>query len=301
MLERDRTVATRPIIVVAWAALLFASPPLLAVITRFVPNIFTSQILQAALIGGILLMVFSRTELKPLRLFVGLVFAWVLGYLVVAGIYSTSLWLDYRRQAPTYQWVMIDSLVQAIPTLMMLGLAVLSGLRRRELFLVRGDLSARARAGMLGGLEWRRLIVPVGMGWAAISGIFLVLRLHGGPIAICRLGVALPVVLLFPILNSINEEIRFRNVFLAAGLPVLGASWILWMTSVFFGLAHFGSFLGTSGRGGSLAGGLLYAGGAGFFGLILGGATLDTKGTFAAWIIHAISDLILILGYVLAL
>jgi membrane protease YdiL (CAAX protease family) len=268
--------------------------------TRLGVSDFTAQILQAAVIAGISLLVLVWPELKGLRLFVAVILAWVVGYLAVAGINSTALWLDYRRHAPTYQWVMINSLVQTIPTLLMLALAVSAGLRRRDLFLVGGDLSARARAGMLAHLPWKRLIVPVAIGWAAISGCFLLLRVHGNPIATSRLLGALPIVVLFPILNSINEEIRFRNVFLAAGLPAVGATSVLWMTAVFFGLAHFGSFLGTSGRGGSLASGLLYGGGAAFFGLILGGATLDTKGVVAAWVIHAASDLVLILGYVLA-
>lgn len=299
MRDSEPKVAIRPLGVVAWASLLLASPPVRTLIAGFVANDFTAQVLQAILLGAILLLTLVTAELKPLRLFVGLAFAWVLGYLVVSGIYSTSLWLDYRKHARTYQWVMTDSLVQAIPMLMMLGLAVLSGLRRRELFLVRGNLLARASRSTLGGREWRRLIVPVAMGWAAISGFFLVLRLHGNPIAVPRLVLALPIVVLFPILNAINEEIRFRNVFLATGLPLFGASSILLMTSVFFGLAHFGSFLGTSGRGGNLGSGLLYGGGAAIFGWILGRATLDTKGIVAAWIIHAVSDLVLIVGYVL--
>ena len=71
------------------------------------------------------------------------------------------------------------------------------------------------------------------------------------------------------------------------------------MTSVFFGLAHFGSFLGTSGARGTPASGPAYAGGAAAIGWILGRATLDTGGVVAAWIIHGASDLVLILGYVL--
>jgi membrane protease YdiL (CAAX protease family) len=297
--EVAQKAASYPAGAIAWSALLLASPPIRALIARLVESDFKAQLIQALLVSGILLLLFLTARSGRLRLFVGVIVAWAIGYVIVAEVYSTSVWLNYRPQAPTYQWVMVDSIVQGIPTLFMLGLAVARGLRPADLFLVKGDLSARSSSGLSGGRPWKRLMLPIAILWAAISGFFLVLRLQGRPIATSHLAVALPVVVLFPILNALNEEVRFRNIFLGVGLPLFGSTSIVSMTAVFFGLAHFGSFFGTSGTGGSLASGLLYAAGAAVFGWILAKATLDTKGIVAAWFIHAISDLVLILGYVL--
>ena len=111
---------------------------------------------------------------------------------------------------------------------------------------------------------------------------------------------ALPVVILFPLLNAINEEVRYRNVLLAEAEPVVGADGALAMTTVLFGLNHFDSFLGTSGPGGSLLAGLAYALGATCLGWIAGRSMLETRGVLAAWLIHASADLVIILGYTLA-
>jgi membrane protease YdiL (CAAX protease family) len=112
-----------------------------------------------------------------------------------------------------------------------------------------------------------------------------------------RLIGALPFIILFPILNAINEEVRFRNVFLAEAEPVVGGNAALLMTTAPFRLVHFGGFLGTSSPGGSFLSGITDALGAACVGWINGRATLDTRGMLAAWIIHASADLVIILGY----
>jgi len=285
---------------IGWIALIVVSAPVGASIARLTGgHTITAQLLQVALSVAILVFVQSSARFRPMRLFVGITLGWALGYLAVSVIYSTPVWLDYQRHAPAYQWVMVDSLVQAIPMALMLGMAMAVGMRRSQLYLVKGDLHARSSMGLFGHRSWRVLIIPLAIVLAAISLSFLLFRLRSQTLTTSAVTSALPILILFPVLNAINEEIRFRNVFLAAGLPLFGPTSILLMTSVFFGLAHFGSFLGTSGAGGTTASGLVYAGGAALIGWILGRATLDTGGMVAAWIIHGASDLVLILGYVL--
>ena len=72
------------------------------------------------------------------------------------------------------------------------------------------------------------------------------------------------------------------------------------MTTILFGLPHFGSFLGTSGDGRTLLSGLTYALGTTCMGWIAGKSILETRGVLAAWIMHA-ADLVIILGYILAI
>ncbi len=286
--------------VIGWIALILVSPPIGALIARLTGgHAIIPQLLQVVVSVAILVFVQSSARLRPMRLFVGITLGWAAGYLAVSVIYSTPTWLDYQQHAPAYQWVMVDSLVQAIPMALMLGLAMAAGMRRSQLYLVKGDLNAKSSMGLLGHRNWRVLIIPLAVALAAISLSFLLFRLRSQAFTTSAVTSALPIVILFPVLNAINEEIRFRNVFLATGLPLFGPTSILLMTSVFFALAHFGSFLGTSGAGGTTASGLVYAGGAAAIGWILGRATLDTGGLVAAWIIHGASDLVLILGYVL--
>ena len=124
--------------------------------------------------------------------------------------------------------------------------------------------------------------------------------MSGSEVWLAKLVPALPYLIMFPVLNSLIEEVRYRNVLLAMGTPVLGTASTLLMTTALFGLSHFVSFLGTSGSGGSWIAGLAYALGAAYIGWINGKSMLETHGTLAAWIMHASADLIIILGYILA-
>jgi membrane protease YdiL (CAAX protease family) len=160
-------------------------------------------------------------------------------------------------------------------------------------------ISAPASFTFLPNRTWRTLVTPIALCFMLVTGSFLLFRLWGQEVYVDHLVRALPIIILFPIVNAINEEVRFRNVFFAAGTSQFNRKSLLQLTTVLFGLAHFGSYLGTSGTGGNLASGLAYALGAAALGWINGTATLDTKGIAAAWIIHAASDLVIIVGYAL--
>ena len=134
------------------------------------------------------------------------------------------------------------------------------------------------------------------------TGGFLAIRLKGSMHDDVATNViaALPVIIMFPLVNAIAEEVRYRTVLLAEAEHVVGGEVALFMTSLLFGLNHFDSFLGTAGPGGSFLAGFVYALGATFLGWIAGRSMLETRGVFAAWTIHAVADLVIILGYILA-
>ncbi|MGC8595227.1 MAG: CPBP family intramembrane glutamic endopeptidase [Candidatus Kryptoniota bacterium] len=135
-----------------------------------------------------------------------------------------------------------------------------------------------------------------------ITGAFLLSRLQirSNEIFLSKFIPALPYLIIFPTLNPFIEEIRYRNVLLGLGVPVLGATSTLLMTTVLFGLSHFVSFLGASGSGGSFVMGLTYALGAACMGWVNGKSMLETHGVLEAWIMHMSADLIIILGYIVA-
>lgn len=293
--------------IIAWLAILVSSAIFNPLVDRlFFANATTerwSDLVKVVIISLLFVITMAWPKLRPIRGFLIVLLTFSVGYLFVHQFEESQLWLSFRNSSPNYQWVMADSLVQFLPTALMLAVAFTYGQTRRSLFISNGDLSATSAINMFGpNASWVKLTPLFSILFLVITGSFLVfrLRVNSSDILFSRLMVALPFVVLFPILNAIIEEIRFRNVLLAIGEPTLGGTTVLLMTTTLFGLSHFGSFLGTSGARGSLAAGFTYAIGAAFIGWICGRSILETRGVLAAWIIHGSSDLVIILGYILA-
>jgi membrane protease YdiL (CAAX protease family) len=293
--------------IIAWFAILVSSPIFNSLVDRlFSTNADTQQwadLVKVVIISLLVVIAMVSPQLRPTRGFLIVLLAFSVGYFFVNQFEKGQLWLSFRNSSPNYQWVMADSLVQFLPTALMLAVAFAHGQTGKSLFLTKGDLSATSVIDLFGpNSSWVKLTPIFSILFLVITGSFLAFRLHmnGSDILFSKLMTALPYVILFPILNAIIEEVRFRNVLLAIGEPVLGGTTVLLMTTTLFGLSHFGSFLGASGAGGSLAAGLVYAIGAAYIGWICGRSILETRGVLAAWIIHGFSDLVIILGYILA-
>lgn len=82
--------------------------------------------------------------------------------------------------------------------------------------------------------------------------------------------------------NAANEEFRFRFVLLARGKRSVGARAALWMTSLNFGLAHWG-------HPGAPTGALTTT----LFAMLLVRSLYDTEGGLGAWLMHTASDIII--------
>jgi membrane protease YdiL (CAAX protease family) len=297
------------IIAIAWFAILVSSPLSDALVNRVVsisnPDVtlpLWSDLVKIAILSLLLVIVSLRPHLRPIRGFVMVVFAYSVGYLLVHLFKATPLWIRFSASAPKYEWVLAESLLHFTTTLLMVVTALTHGPTRKDLFLTKGDLSVSTRWHLFGlNISWYALTALFAILILCMAGGFLVMRLNVGADdrLLSSLIGALPFIILFPILNAINEEVRFRNALLAEAEPVVGDNAALLMTTALFGLVHFGGFLGTSGPGGSFLSGLTYAGGAACMGWINGQSILKTRGILAAWIIHASADLAIILGYVL--
>jgi membrane protease YdiL (CAAX protease family) len=170
-----------------------------------------------------------------------------------------------------------------------------SGLGRRELFLVQGDVRAPAQAtpglGIRAGTPWTQVGAIFLLILSLVLALFLFLSLRPTLGALPTLLVTLPAILLAAAINSANEEFQFRSVFFARLIPLLGARETLWLTAVLFGLGHF--YGQPSGPVGMML--------AGFAGWFWGKSMLETRGFFWAWFIHLVQDVIILSFLVLAI
>lgn len=96
--------------------------------------------------------------------------------------------------------------------------------------------------------------------------------------------------LLFSLANSLLEEIIFRGLLLSRLTEAVGERWSLLLTSLAFGFYHYTFPLGDGVYGpvGSLGFALL--------GGLLGGLTLRSGGLAAAWAIHAVANVWMVLS-----
>jgi Type II CAAX prenyl endopeptidase Rce1-like len=297
-------------IAVAWFAILVSSDILNVLVDLLfsmssVPaaSALWSDIARVAILGLLSVIISFQPDIRPIRGFLIALFAFSSGYLCVHLFKQSQYWIHFRASNLNYQWTMVNSLLQSVPTFFMLATAFSHGLTRESLFLTKGDLSVATKWRLFGSnTSWYTLTSVFSILVLCMTGGFLMMRLntsynHGFATTLIE---ALPVVILFPLLNAINEEVRYRTVLLAEAEYVVSGDVALVMTTVLFGLNHFNSFLGTSGPGGSFLAGFTYALGATFLGWIAGRSMLETRGVLAAWIIHASADLVIILGYILA-
>lgn len=189
-------------------------------------------------------------------------------------------WFDGARD---YQKALADGSLLLVPAALMVATAAAAGFRRRELFLVRGDLRApaalprgrRTRWSVLGPALAAIFTVPLALQLALVEG--------PGSKGASHLLPLLPLGLVFAAVNATGEEIRFRAVPLGCLLDAVEPRQALWMTTVLFGLAHwFGHPSGPTG--------VVLAGVAGY---VWGRAMLETRGLFWPWAIHAVQDVVI--------
>lgn len=236
------------------------------------------------------------TPLRPLRNF-------FVAMLAFFGLFQVIQRLDFTW--PVLQNLfggsVFDERMQAEQTgklfvsLGMIAVLLLLGLKRRGIFLTRGNLRAPiAPVRWLGfpkaepwpsfGLQWAFYI-------AAALGVILFLSMRPSLATLELLVPILPSILFYAALNAFNEEMTYRAPMLATLEPVSGSKQALWMSASFFGIAHY---FGTPG-------GFLGAVASLFMGWMLGKAMLETRGLFWAWWIHFLSDVVIFAFLALAL
>ena len=288
----DQTSSRGALIAIAWiATLLLSNLPL--VIAR---DILGGDIpwIEAAWIGGAVLLLAATyiwQGIQPLRGYFG-VMALILALTLIVTplVAETSVWNSLVGGRSEMASIFGYRVLLAVQALVVLGVLILFGRSRQEVFLVVGDLRASAR-----GIRFPGRKEPVG--WTAfgatmailLGGLFFLFLASQNTGALSDFSVVLPwlpLILISAALNAFGEEGLFRAGPLSTLLSAVGGRHALWMTSVWFGLGHYY---------GGIPSGLIGAIMTGLLGALLGKAMLDTRGFAWPWLIHAVLDTVLYL------
>ena len=265
------------------------------ILTSVVPDIFWIKLTHAPPIWlthfkTIMLLVlglaaFFWKPLLPLRSF-------FLAMLVFFAFFDVRLRFDFTWPALQHLFGanVFDIRMQAEQTgklavsLGMIAVLLLLGLKRRDLFLVLGDLRAPIEPvrwlGFLRPVSW----VSFALQWSLyISAALVILQYLGmrpSSTLLFKVVPIVPSILFYAALNAFNEEIAFRVPMLATLESVAGSRQALLISAYFFGIAHY------FGVPGGIVGGIASI----FMGWILGKGILETRGLFWSWWIHFLSD-----------
>jgi hypothetical protein len=272
---------------IAWGVslLLGALPILLQELTGSVPDAYT-WIGSGALLLLVALS-FAIRPLKPLRLFFVLSIILLVGMDLIDVVMATSLWQQWFGRGPWVLGMLGAQLWRLAIALVTLAALFAAGLKRRDFFLVKGDLDAPAGAVKVIGIEETARWNTLGRNFALMISfgtlVFLLLGFRPTPAALARLLPLLPAVLLLAAMNAFFEELVYRAAMIGALRPAIGAPQALWITSVLFGLGHF------YGVPYGVVGVLMST----FLGWFLGKSMLETRGFFWAWFIHLLQDILI--------
>jgi membrane protease YdiL (CAAX protease family) len=272
--------------IAAWLIMLTAS---------LLPNIIGQEVLgqalpwlwiKSGLLATILAAGFILPPLKPLRPYI-LVLLLILAanYLFTSLLANTAWWPVWLGTDGTFSGQMLGIQLQRLAvTLVVLTALLLMGYRRQQFFLVRGQLDAPIEPVRWLGYNKPEPWTRFGVQWAIFItlGTLVFLIIGGRPTPAVFLAVLpqLPMVLLLATMNAFSEELTYRASLLGVLDGIIPSHQALFLTSVFFGLAHYyGVPYGVIGVVMST-----------FLGWMLGKAMLETRGFFWAWFIHFWQD-----------
>jgi len=286
----------KTLIITAWVALLLGAMPFASLPKIILQEIFDYQFpinLEYGIAAAIGI------------LGLGLTFAWnavraLRPYFILLLVFAGAAWLVFVwiSGLPIYEvWLANPSPNVALPAFLsrslMVSLAMIATLlilkkKREAFFLVRGDTSAPLEPvrwlGIKEGATWKKA------GWASVIvlslGLLTFLIAAGRPSLeiIVRALAFLPVILLASAMNAFGEEMNSRGSLLCVLADVIGRRQALWLTTAYFGLAHYyGIPFGVIG--------VLMAG---ILGGWLGKSILETRGLGWAWFIHFVQDVCII-------
>jgi hypothetical protein len=282
----------RKLIVVAWIAMLITSN-LAVIVWRELSSGEPSWWPSIHVVG--LIVIFALTvldeDLKPLLKFVGILLViFVLGFGggwkwgLIPFIRGSSAWTTWETQAPWAISAIATHLLRLSPALVILSGLLLSGLRRSDLFLVKGTIDAPVEPSRLLGMKepepWTRTGSIFAVVFTVATFVFLILTQNPAVSDFVDVFPLVHVAVLIAAMNAFNEEFTLRAAPLSVLVSAIGKHHALLITTVYFGLGHF------YGVPNGVLGVLLSA----FLGWFLGKSLLETRGFFWAWLIHFLPD-----------
>lgn len=284
--RRPAPAGSKSLVTAAWALVLVAS---------ILPDIAFVEVtggaptwLAAAKVGILLAAVvasFVWAAVRPLRPFALVMVAFLVLFQLVERLDLT--WLPLQS---LFGGTAFDERMQAeqtgklLVTVVMIGVLLALGYRRRDFFLARGNLRAPIKPVRVLGFPrpdpWTSFGLQWGLYIALALGVVLYLGVRPTGSELAAVVPMLPAILFYAALNAFNEEMTYRAPMIATLEPVGGSSRALAQSAVFFGVAHYFG----------VPGGLLGAALSVFMGWLLGKAMVETRGLFWSWWIHALSD-----------
>jgi hypothetical protein len=278
------------LILTAWLAMVLL--PLAGIIGQELLSSDMSWTLWAWIVVWLVLLMltFVWTTLRPLRgfflmmLIVSVFDSWLRPLIMETGTWQR--WFGGQGAS----WALRElgrQLGRLAVTLVILVALLLMGLKRRDFFLVKGQLDAPVEPVKWLGIRRSEPWTHFGRKFAIILSVVLLLFLVlAGKPSLDSLAVMLPLlpmILIFAALNAFNEELSYRAALLPQLVPAVGKQHALLILAAGFGLGHY------YGVPYGVAGVLL----AGFLAYILGKSMLETGGFFWAWFIHLLMDILI--------
>jgi hypothetical protein len=215
----------------------------------------------------------------------------IIGMQMVPGHAQASAWWQSIFPPGSFSGQFGGSiLLKFLGIIPVIGLVLLFYRSPREVYLVKGDLSAKAsRISWLGIKEgtitWGKLSVISSLLIAAGTILLTVLTVTGfaPPATLDRLPSLLPLIFLLALVNSLSEGVVYRSSVLGSLKNEIPKDSLVIVAAAFFGIAHY------------------YGAPGGIFGVIMSivlgwymcRSMYETRGFVAAWIIHFFQDIVI--------
>jgi hypothetical protein len=279
-------------LIVAWAATLAASTLTLIPWRELLGGepgwwwgataiVVTSLFASTLLVEG-LRPVRGYLTIISLIFFLGFGGGWQMG--LVPLIRGSKLWIDSVENASWAVSALTTHILRLVIPLTILSYLLARGRSLRDIYLVKGDVSAVAEPSRLIGMNKSEPWTYIGSIFALIfstgSVAFVLLSARPSADSLIRVLPLIPIAVVIAVINGFNEEFTLRAAPLSELVSAVGKDQALLMMTVFFGLGHF------YGVPSNIVGVAL----AGFLGWFLGKSILETRGFFWAWFIHFLQD-----------
>lgn len=287
-------------VVLAWGLMLAVMLPriFLALIVGKQPDPLTAYFIPGSIVVlCALALTWTWSAVRPLRGYLLTCLGILAGYGIPVLIVRQAAFVDWATTLPLGLKLLFGPqapvTLRIITLLVVLTTLVGSELKRRDLFMAKGDLNAPVQ---------REFLFQQRMPWWAQALLFLAIfsggtawfmatTTHCSPTAFAHVLNNLPFILFAAAFNAFLEEFVFRSVLLARLVPMLGSQQANWLQTTFFGLGHY--FGNPSGPLGVLMSGAM--------GWALGKSILETRGFTIAWVLHFVQDAIIFTFFVMSL
>ena len=250
---------------------------------------FTTQtIISSSLIGIGLLLALVWEPMRNLRSFLILFLVLVCVQWVVFAQLGNLPFYKSLMDNPSFNIYMLAELsLKLIVTGVIIAVLYLIKKNRADFFLVKGNISAPVEPirwlGVGKGENWKKFGLILSLCISLGTLAFLIIAGRPPLDIVIKVLPFLPAVLLAAALNAFNEEMTYKASFLSVLEGPLGKTQALLLMAAFFGIFHFyGIPYGVVG--------VIMAT---FLGWIFGKSMLETRGTWWAWFIHFLQDVMI--------